>query len=262
MLCAACDVPAARKVCGFVGHGSTRGCSRCLTKFPTTEFKKKPDYSNFNRESWKLRTKSKHQKWCKKYSLCNTRTGQIESEWKYGIRFSCLAKLPYFDCSRMCIVDPMHNLLLGTAKRLMKIWLALEILDEKKLLSIQEVVDGFTTPIDIGRVPLKIASKFSGFTAEQWKSWVLYFSLPVLKPLLPAEHYDCWHKFVQACYIFYRRNISEEEVNSSDEAIMKFCECFLSVYGKNLLTPSIHLHGHLASFIKDFGPLFVLAFSL
>ena len=154
------------------------------------------DYLNFNRESWKLRTKSNHQELWEKYLLCNTRVGQIEIERKYGIRFSCLVKLPYFGCSRMCIVDPMHNLLLGTAKRLMKIWMASEILDEKKLISVQEAVDGFTTPIDIGCVPLKIASKFSGFTAEQWKSCVLYFSLPVLKPLLPAVHYDCWHKFV------------------------------------------------------------------
>ena len=256
MLCAACDVPAARKVCGFVGHGSTRGCSRCLAKFSTTEFKQKPDYSNFNRESWKLRTKSNHRELCEKYLLCNTRAGQIEIERKYGIRFSCLVKLPYFDCSRMCIVDPMHNLLLGTAKRLMNIWMALEILDVKKLISVQEAVDGFTTPIDIGRVPLKIASKFSGFTAEQWKSWVLYFSLPVLKPLLPAVHYDYWHKFVRACYIFCRRNISEEQVNIGDMTIMNFCECFLSLYGKSLLTPNIHLHGHLASFIKDFGPVY------
>ena len=256
LLCAACDVPAARKVCGFVGHGATRGCSRCLSKFPVTEFKNKLDYSNFNRETWILRTRAKHQKWCERYLSCNTRMEQVELERKYGVRFSCLSKLPYFDCSRMCIVDPMHNLLLGTAKRVMKIWLASEVLSEKRLLSIQEVVDTFITPIDIGRVPLKIASKFSGFTAEQWKSWVLYFSLPALKPLLPAEHYDCWHKFVQACYFFCRRTITDEEIKCGDETIMKFCESFLSVYGKVWLTPNIHLHGHLASFNYDFGPVY------
>ena len=85
----------------------------------------------------------------------------------------------------MCIVNPMHNLLLGTAKRLMKKWMALEILDEKKLISVQKAVDGFMTPTDIGCVSLKIASKFSGFTAEQWKCWVLYFSSPPL-----SENHD------------------------------------------------------------------------
>ena len=29
LLCVACDVPAARKVCGFTGHNSSKGCSKC-----------------------------------------------------------------------------------------------------------------------------------------------------------------------------------------------------------------------------------------
>lgn len=28
--CIACDVPAARKIGGFIGHKGKRGCSRCL----------------------------------------------------------------------------------------------------------------------------------------------------------------------------------------------------------------------------------------
>ena len=35
LLCAACDIPASRKTCGFVGHGAYRGCSKCLVEFPT-----------------------------------------------------------------------------------------------------------------------------------------------------------------------------------------------------------------------------------
>lgn len=29
LLCVGCDIPAARKVCGFTGHGSNKGCSKC-----------------------------------------------------------------------------------------------------------------------------------------------------------------------------------------------------------------------------------------
>lgn len=38
LVCAGCDIPAARKVCGFVGHNGYRGCSKCLLTFPTEEF--------------------------------------------------------------------------------------------------------------------------------------------------------------------------------------------------------------------------------
>ena len=28
-----CDIPAARKICGFAGHSAVHGCSKCLKKF-------------------------------------------------------------------------------------------------------------------------------------------------------------------------------------------------------------------------------------
>ena len=34
LLCVACDIPASRKVCGFLGHSAFRGYSKCLKEFP------------------------------------------------------------------------------------------------------------------------------------------------------------------------------------------------------------------------------------
>lgn len=34
---------------------------------------------------------------------------------KYGVRWSEFVRLTYFDCIRMTLIDPMHNLLLGTS---------------------------------------------------------------------------------------------------------------------------------------------------
>ena len=34
LLCVACDIPASRKVCGFLGHSADIGCSKCLKRFP------------------------------------------------------------------------------------------------------------------------------------------------------------------------------------------------------------------------------------
>ena len=60
LICVACDIPAARKVCGFVGHRATMGCSKCLLRFPTESFGDKPDYSNFLRSQWTPHTNSHH----------------------------------------------------------------------------------------------------------------------------------------------------------------------------------------------------------
>jgi len=37
LLLVACDVPAARKLCGFLGHGAKRGCSKCKKEFISGE---------------------------------------------------------------------------------------------------------------------------------------------------------------------------------------------------------------------------------
>lgn len=35
-----------------------------------------------------------------------------------------------------------------------------------------------------------------------------------------------------------------------------FCEEYLKIYGEDLCTPNLHLHGHLASCVKDYGPVY------
>ena len=67
LLCVGCDIPAARKVCGFVGHRALKGCSKCLLFFPTEHFGEKNDYSNFDRSKWEPRTTSCHREISAKY---------------------------------------------------------------------------------------------------------------------------------------------------------------------------------------------------
>ena len=43
---------------------------------------------------------------------------------------------------------------------------------------IQERVNTCIVPSGIGRIPVKIQSGFSNFTADQWKNWVLYYISP------------------------------------------------------------------------------------
>ena len=122
LLCCGSDIPASRKLCGFVGHRATKGCSKCLVSFPTERFGDKPDYSNYFRESWKARDKDNHNKSAMEYVECKTQSEQREIERSVGVRYTALLELPYFDSPRMCTIDPMHNLLLGTAKHVIEVW--------------------------------------------------------------------------------------------------------------------------------------------
>ena len=50
----------------------------------------------------------------------------------------------------------------------MAIWNDDEILTKPEFDYIQQEVDTIKVPAGVGRIPHKISSKFSGFTADQW----------------------------------------------------------------------------------------------
>ena len=61
-------------------------------------------------------------------------------------------------------------------------------------------MDSFVVPPDVGRIPSKILTGFSSFTADQFKNWFILFSIPLFG-ILTGEHMACWHDFVLACRI-------------------------------------------------------------
>lgn len=68
----------------------------------------------------------------------NTAQDQYKLKSRYGTRFSVLAFLPYLDTIHMSVIDPMHNLFLGSVKNLSKIWKELGYLNKENLEKIQE----------------------------------------------------------------------------------------------------------------------------
>ncbi len=165
LLCSGCDIPAARKTCGFVGHSARLACSKCLLVFPTANFGEKPDFSNFNKSDWTARTLmiiiEKMRRNTGKQPLdLRKRTSNVNQE--FDILF-CLNCHNYFDAPRMTIIDPMHNLFLGTAKKMMKLWKE-DVLRSQDFAIIQEKVDSFVTTKGMGRLPFKIETGFAGLT--------------------------------------------------------------------------------------------------
>lgn len=65
------------------------------------------------------------------------------------------------------IVQFPHCLFLGIAKTFFKTLLAHGVISADNF---QQKVDHFDCPPDIGRIPYKIASRFSGLKADQWKN--------------------------------------------------------------------------------------------
>lgn len=254
LLCNSSDIPATRKVAGFVGHGAIKGCSRCLKDFPTAAFGDKADYSGFNVEEWPERRvqdhKSKGMEW--KHAKTQSQRNSIERE--HGVRYTELLRLSYFNPARFTVVDPMHNVLLGTSKLMITLWKERNIISTNDCDNFQAVVDAFVVPPDIGRIPYKIVSGFACLTADQWKNWVLIYSQIILKGKIPQEHYTCWCKFVRACQLLCSRAITMDNVSVMHSCFVQFCNSFERLFGRMACTPNLHLHCHLRDCLYDFGP--------
>ena len=63
-----------------------------------------------------------HRKKAFEWKYGKTLSERHKIEQAYGARFTELLRLPYFDTVRFSIVDPMHNVLLGTTKQIVTLW--------------------------------------------------------------------------------------------------------------------------------------------
>ena len=121
IICCSCDLPAGRKLCGFLGHSAHLGCSKCKKFFPSMgDGLDGLDHSGFQRANWIPRTNQSHRQDVHKLSQCKSKTELHRKESELGCRYSSLLDLPYFDPPTMLVVDPMHNLFLGVAKHFLK----------------------------------------------------------------------------------------------------------------------------------------------
>ncbi|OSC96416.1 hypothetical protein PYCCODRAFT_1334666, partial [Trametes coccinea BRFM310] len=103
-----CDLPALRKAAGFAGHGANNFCSFCRLQ--------KCDIHNLDRASWKRFTREEHLKHAKRWKDAPTEAERNRLFKKYGLRWSEILRLPYWDPTKFALVDAMHNLLLGVLR--------------------------------------------------------------------------------------------------------------------------------------------------
>lgn len=97
ILCVACDLPASKKVAGFLGHTAKLGCSKCLKRFPGGFGN--TDYSGFDRNLWPPRTNSGHRAAVEETKKCMNKTSREKKNlsWAADILFSLIwtTSIPY-----------------------------------------------------------------------------------------------------------------------------------------------------------------------
>ncbi|KAL7300261.1 hypothetical protein TKK_0006897 [Trichogramma kaykai] len=154
--------------------------------------------------------------------------------------------------------EHMHSCLLGVAKLFVTSWFDSKYSSEK--FSIRARDSEFTErllkiqpPIEITRVPRPIDTNYK---ANEWKTFVLYYSIPCITNLMPQSYVKHWSLFVYGLSILLQEKIiTPDELNSSRLAFFNFVKKIPKLYGMTFMKFNVHLLTHIPDFVELYGSL-------
>ncbi|OAD65558.1 hypothetical protein PHYBLDRAFT_165963 [Phycomyces blakesleeanus NRRL 1555(-)] len=115
----------------------------------------------------------------------------------------------------------MHNLFLGTPKRLMDHWIKDKDIQDGDFVAMQK-------------------------TAE----------MMIVPDALAKDRFENWINFDNVCCLLIKPTITFDEVNTAHQFLQTFCTRCDEPYNAKILTCNMHLHLHLRDTIRDFGPVY------
>jgi hypothetical protein len=139
-----------------------------------------------------------------------------------------------------------------------RLWIDGEKINRYDLELMKRRAKVIKVPADLGRIPYKIATGkgFSGFTADQWKSFILIYATPLMWDLLEDPDRKILSNFVRACVLLVSRIMDTNALDEAHDRLLKVARLIEENYGKEMITPNIHLSLHIVECCRDYGPLY------
>lgn len=185
------DLPAAAKTFGFSSFNSTYGCRKCAKALPAvSEVEAQRDYSGGWNGSWPRRTNESNRRHALVWKNAHNDTERRRLVLSNGTRWSSLHDLPYFDMIRFHVYDTLHNIYLGTCKRIMhRVFLEMGYLDKNNMKEMSMISSGIIMPFGLDTVSLArkimVGEGFAYFKGDEWRIFSL--SPLLLKSRLQAK---------------------------------------------------------------------------
>jgi len=70
------------------------------------------------------------------------------------------------------------------------------------------------------------------FLANEIRSWVLFYSTPCLKNILPDPYWEHYGLLVEGMHIILGKSISKHELKTAKDCFRKFYQEFENLYGE------------------------------
>ncbi|KAL7290838.1 hypothetical protein TKK_0015573 [Trichogramma kaykai] len=165
---------------------------------------------------------------------------------------SILLALDQFDIVWDLPPDYMHGSLLGVTKQLWAKW-SNAYFKKPHLEKIKSRMLHIKLIRDIRRSirPLEFAGKYK---ATEWRTWLLFLSLPVLKDILPEDEFLSFSKFVSSVYELLKEKITDDDLRKVEYNLLNFTGQSEIDYYEGFITFNVHSLNHYCHAVKHCGP--------
>ncbi|XP_043472742.1 uncharacterized protein LOC122505298 isoform X1 [Leptopilina heterotoma] len=150
-------------------------------------------------------------------------------------------------------LDYVHNAVLGVIVQMWNNWNK-EYLVPAERREVDKLLLQIQPPRDLHRVTEKISDK-SLWKAMHWKSWLLYYCLPIMSKFLPLELVEKCALFVNSIKTLLQIKITEAELAKCEEDLLIFVGDYNALYGDNNMTFNVHILLHAVQSVRMTGPL-------
>ena len=259
------DAPAKCGVQNFTQYSGFYGCPYCLEKGETcwiSERGHKIIYP-FNLDSdTGHSTERTHNQTLEFGKAAQTETAKSGKPFSYfGVKgLTWIMYFPRFNVIKGMAIDYMHAILLGVVKMLTTLWFDKAykkfpwcIADKASIIDQQ--IKCINMPNCISRLPRSITEDLSNWKASEYRSFLLFYSVPVLWRTLPDEYFQHYLLLVHAIYLLLQESISPSDILTATKLLKQFYLQIRSLYGARYQTFNVHNVIHIVQCVVDLGNL-------
>ena len=169
---------------------------------------------------------------------------------------SWLGSLQYYDMAKGTGIDYMHCCLLGVVRKLLGLMLDSKNHDRKCYIGKSvRLLDSTIKAIDeISRAARPLSDR-KHWKASEFRSFLLYYSLPVLHGILDAEYFLHFSLLVMAIRKLLSKSVSQSDLELAEKFLTLFCKNYHQLYGEREMTINVHSLLHLPEVVRYLGPL-------
>ncbi len=241
------DLPAKASVMNTTQFNGNYGCNYCTDKgkMVMRTHVYPPD------DTHQMRTAEMVKAWAKE--------AQEKNETTMGIKgFSILhgvLNIPFG-----VPIDYMHAVLEGVTKKLLKFWFATKYHNNPYYLRpyisrIDKEMLRIKPPHEFRRSPRSIESSLFFWKASEYRVFLLFYAVPVLKRFLPSKYLQHLSLLVFAIHSLLSDHINVHDIKQINLCLKRFYDLFPKLYSLDSCTANVHSLIHLAHFVMVWGPL-------